>query len=404
MNLLILNCGSSSIKCSLFRLNDFGSNYVKASWSAKIQWKNSFEDPSLEVAKGHKPDLSLSVTEKKPSDALRKVIQDLLKGKWAAFQSGEKIDAIGHRIVHGGKEFTSSVKITPAVKQKLVLATELAPLHNRPALDAIDTVEELLPDTLQIAVFDTAFHLSMPKESTIYSGPYSWYEMGIQRFGFHGISFQYCLRRSEAVLKTHPASHKMIICHLGSGASLCAIKDGSSYDTTMGFTPLEGLMMDTRAGSIDPGIILHLLQDGKTTVQGLTKILYKESGLLGLSGSTSSMQEIIERTQKNDERASLALKVYIHRLCAELGRMIASIQGIDSLIFTGGIGENSALIRQQVCSHFAFLQCHLDAAANENYSQEDRLISSAESNVKVLLIHTQEAFEIALECRNLIKS
>jgi acetate kinase len=315
-------------------------------------------------------------------------IEDALE---ALFKKLPPIDRIGHRIVHGGQLFSESVRMDAEVKRQLRTLLELAPLHNLAELELVDLVEQKFPHVPQYALFDTAFHRSLPQEAQVYPGPYAWYAEGIRRYGFHGISFQYCTRRVETLLGG--ACKKMVVCHLGSGASLCAVKEGKSVDTTMGFTPLEGLMMDTRSGSVDPGILLHLQKRG----EDLSHVLYFESGLLGLSGSSSDMRDILQKSEEGEARAKLALEVYVHRLVRELGGMVASLSGMDALVFTAGIGENAPQIREKVCAAFSFLGVKIDS--NKNRIEDgDRLVSVSDSRVKVLVIHTQESFEIARQC------
>ncbi len=397
MKIFVLNRGSSSIKCYLYVLKDAPHHSLNPSWEAQLQWKNSFEEPLLTTKNAQGGHHSEKIKEKTAGRALKHLINTLFQGETAVLGSLDEIDAIGHRIVHGGSYFNESVIVTPEVKEKIRRLSELAPLHNLPELEGIEILEELFKKTPQIAVFDTAFHHTLPKAAQIYPGPYSWYEEGIQRYGFHGISFQYCARRGAEVLNRELKSLRMVICHLGSGASLCAIKDGKSIDTTMGFTPLEGLMMDTRSGSVDPGIILYLLRK-KMSLEELSQQLYKESGLLGISGVSSDMRDIIEKSLEGNPRAMLALDMYIHRLNALLGAMITSLKGLDVLIFTAGIGENAPLLREKVCDAFSYLAMKLDKTKNAQTSSEDHELSAVDSKVKVLLIHTQEAFEIAREC------
>lgn len=387
MKILVLNRGSSSIKCYLY---NFTNEHHPASllWEAHLQWKNSFEEPRLSIKKGEKKH-SEPVKGKTAAAVLKQILNTHFKD--------EQVDVIGHRIVHGGRYFKESVFVTRQVKEKIRELSDLAPLHNLSELEGIEILEEHFKTTPQIAVFDTAFHHTLPQAAQIYPGPYSWYEEGIQRYGFHGISFQYCSRRAAEILNRDLKSLKMLICHLGSGASLCAIKEGKSIDTTMGFTPLEGLMMDTRSGSVDPGIILYLLRK-KKSLKELSQELYQESGLLGVSGISSDMRDIIEKSREKDPRATVALDVYIHRLNGLIGAMIAALRGVDVLVFTAGIGENASLLRDRVCDTFSFLGMRLDKTQNNQASSEDRELSKPDSKIKVLLIHTQEAFEIAREC------
>lgn len=395
VNIFVLNRGSSTIKCYLYQ---FKNSTAILSWEARLEWKNAFEDLSFSIKTAKGSEHSQTLQEKSIAGALQHVLSLLIEGKTAVLHSFAEINAIGHRIVHGGEWFTQSIRVTKEVKDKIRRLSELAPLHNLAELEGIEILEKCFPRVPQIAVFDTAFHHTLPKAAQIYPGPYHWYEEGIRRYGFHGISFQYCTKRTSEILKRDLKHLKLVICHLGSGASLCAVKEGKSIDTTMGFTPLEGLMMDTRSGSIDPGIILHLLEKKNKEVKQLSKELYEESGLLGVSGTSSDMRDIMEKSQQGDSRALLALDVYLHRLNSLIGSMIASLQGIDALVFTAGIGENAALLRKKVCENFSFLRLKLDQAQNERNHKEDCLLSTPDSKVQVLLIHTQEALEIAREC------
>lgn len=395
MNIFVLNCGSSSIKCNLYQ---FRNSLSDLAWEAQIQWKNFFENPTLLIKNAKGMQHSQAVKEKTLALALEHLISLLFQGKTAALNSLDEINAIGHRVVHGGQWFTGSVVITPEVKEKIRNLSELAPLHNLSELEGIEILEKLFSKVPHVAVFDTAFHHTLPKSTQIYPGPYRWYEKGIRRYGFHGMSFQYCTRRTAEILAKDSKHLRMVICHLGSGASLCAVKEGKSIDTTMGFTPLDGLMMDTRCGSIDPGIILYFLEKEKKSKEEISTELYKNSGLLGLSGISSDMRDIIEKSLEGHTQASLAFDVYLHRLNSLLGSMIASLQGVDAIVFTAGIGENAALLRKKVCENFSFLGVKLDQVRNECSHQEDCMLSTSDSRVHILLIHTQEALEIAMEC------
>jgi acetate kinase len=329
-------------------------------WETKIEWKNVGA----------------------PSDLSKIFASSLLN---------QKIECIGHRIVHGGEKYQQSALIDSALKEEMKRLSDLAPLHNLEELQVIEILEQLFPKIPQIAVFDTAFHRTIPLDAKIYPGPYAWAQMGIVRFGFHGISFKYCLRKTAILLNYVP--EKVIICHLGSGASVCAIKNGASVDTSMGFTPLEGVMMDTRSGSVDPGILLYLLKHKGRTVETLSRELYEESGLLGLSGKSSDMRDILEMGRNGDERSLLAIDVYVHRLSSMIGSMVVSLGGLDVLVFTAGIGENSCLIREKVCDRLSFLRVSLDPQ-----KKDEGILSSPDSLVKVLMIRTQEGIEIAREC------
>lgn len=390
MKIFVLNNGSSSMKCSLYDFKNLPSELQVPIWQAHAQWGSAIEQPFVRVQKGQNEPYKKSLSSLSCTDILKEVLTTLSPEEILA------IDVIGHRIVHGGREYTKSAYVTEAVKATIAHLGELAPLHNAADLEGIMAFEKILPNVPQVAVFDTSFHHTLPLAAKLYPGPYAWYEEGICRYGFHGTSFQYCSRKVGA-------AHRMVICHLGSGASLCAVRDGKSIDTTMGFTPLDGLMMDTRSGSVDPGILLYVLKQNTVTPENLYEQLYRKSGLLGISGSTSDMRDIIEMSQHN-ERARLAFDMYIHRLVSLVGSMIASLQGLDVLVFTAGIGENASLVRQKVCESLSFLGLKLDQVKNDMPHKEDCDLSGKGSTIKVLLIHTQEAFEIARECWLVTKS
>lgn len=394
MKILVLNCGSSTVKCHLYEFQDLPSDPISPLWEGKLEWKNSGEDINLKVS-GKKGTFSQKMNKKSQECAIKTMVEYLKNGSSAVISSFDEINMIGHRIVHGGKLFPESVIIDQKIKDKINEFTEISPLHNSAGLAGIEIMEKLFPNKPQLAAFDTAFHHTLSEAVKIYPIPYKRYEEGIQRFGFHGISFQYCYSRAEKILDEKLLSAKIVICHIGSGASLCAIKNGKSIDTTMGYAPLEGLMMDTRSGSVDPSILLHLMMRKNLTAEELYTELYKKSGLIGISDISSDMRDIVEQAKAGNQRASLALEIYLHRLYACIGSMIASLQGLDLLIFTAGIGENSPLIRQKVCDNFSFLDIKLNDNLN---SKEDIVLSSDSSKVRVLLIHTQEAFQIAKDC------
>lgn len=368
MKILVLNQGSSSLKCALYEFNRHPSSVIQPIWENHLTW-DSKEPKETQLHKA----LLACLTE-------------------------HRIDCIGHRVVQGGAKYQKSTLIDRAVKQEVLRLADLAPLHNVLDVEGMEILEKLLPNTPQIAVFDSAFHHTMPLYASTYPGPYAWKEMGIQRFGFHGISYQYCAQRAKEVLQKE--IENMVICHLGAGASLCAVKRGKSIDTTMGLTPLEGLMMDTRSGTVDPGILLYLLQKKGKTCEQISTEMYTQSGLLGISGAGSDMKTVIKQAEQGHTRAQLALDMYIHRLNGLIGSMIASLGGIDALVFTGGIGENSTKIRERSCLAFQFLGVRLTPPLQE-YPQ-DTIISTKDSKVDVLLLHTQEAFEIGRECWNLM--
>ncbi|MDQ6704876.1 MAG: acetate/propionate family kinase [Acidobacteriota bacterium] len=359
MNILVLNAGSSSLKISLFDPNERSS----AIWETHADI-----DPG---------DLHL--------DALLETRTN-------------KFDAVGHRIVHGGSVFRKSTLITPGARQAIKGLRELAPAHNAIELQGIEAIDRILgPAIPQIAVFDTAFHATLPPEAYVYPGPYEWLDQDIRRYGFHGISHQYTSRRAAEILGRDSKSLRLITCHLGNGCSLAAIRDGVSIDTTMGFTPLEGLMMGSRSGSIDPAILLYLLNNRGHDAAQLARVLNQESGLKGISGVSEDMREVLKAKEEGNPRAQLAFDMYVHSVRSHIGGMLGSLGGLDALIFTAGVGENCAPLRAAVCEGLGFLNLKLDLEKNEQ-SPPDQNIALPDSMRPVLIVHTRENWEIALEC------
>jgi len=342
MKILVINGGSSSLKC----------------WYDDL-CEDALEGPPAQPQWAKQIDLS----EKTDIETTFASVLGSVPGP---------VDVVGHRIVHGGR-FRASAVLTPEVRAAIAEETAIAPAHNRMALKAVDMVKEHLgPELMQIAVFDTALHSTLPPEAYVYPGPYSWYQAGIRRYGFHGISHGYAARRAAQLMARDPAELRLITCHLGSGASLAAVRAGKSIDTTMGFTPLDGLMMGSRSGSVDPGILIHLLRQHGYTADQLDDILYRQSGLLGVSGISADMREILAAIDRGDQRAQLAFDIYLHRLVREIGSMLAVLGGADALVFTGGVGENCAPLRERMMKQFGFLP-----------------------QLQVLVIHAEEEWEIA---------
>src|SRR5262249_27238384 len=311
-----------------------------------------------------------------------------------------EIEVVGHRIVNGGQEYEEATVITPDVKAAIQRMSLVAPLHNRAELEGIDLIEKRLGSVLQVAVFDTGFHRHMPQPAVVYAGPYEWLAQGIRRYGFHGINHQYCAERAAELLGRNLDALKLVTCHLGNGCSLAAIRNGRSVDTTMGFTPLEGLMMGTRSGSLDPGILTYLLRQGQSTAEQLDELLNTKSGLLGISGMSSDMRQIVAAMRDGHARAKLAFDIFVHRLRSSMGAMIAVLGGIDALVFTAGIGENSPEVRAAACEQFGFLGVRLDPAKNAQ-SPADQEISRSDSAVRILIVRAQEDWAVARECRRL---
>jgi len=313
-----------------------------------------------------------------------------------------EVAAIGHRVVHGGPALTAPARINDDVRRRIAEADELAPLHNRRALDGIDLASEVAPELPQVACFDTAFHATLPDAAAIYPLPAAWRQRwGLRRYGFHGLSHGYAARRAAALLGRDPAALRVVTCHLGAGASLCAVDGGRSVDTTMGFTPLEGLVMATRSGSVDPGLLLWLLRQG-LDVDELADGLEQRSGLAGLAGS-GDMREVRRAAEAGEEPARLALAVYRHRLCREIAAMAAALGGLDALVFTGGIGEHDAALRAEVCTRLGFLGVGLDDARNAA-GDADREIGASGHSVRVLVVESREDLEIAEQTRQVLTS
>jgi len=360
MAILVINGGSSSLKACLFK-----DEKKEPVWQAHVDWEGDFE-AQLEKTLQSLPSLPLS--------------------------------AIGHRVVHGGEKYTKITSVDEAVKEEIRRLSFLVPLHNPINLSGIKTCERLFPHIQQFAAFDTSFHMTLSEAAYTYPLASSYKTMGIRRFGFHGISYAYCSQKTAEFLNQPLHKFKMVICHLGAGASLCAIKEGKSIDTTMGMTPLEGLMMATRSGTIDPGVLLYLLKEQKKTVDILEEELNEKSGLLGISGISKDMRQLEKAAEQGNPHAILALDVFLHRLKSCLGAMVAVLEGLDILVFTAGIGENSSFVREKVCAAFSFLGIEMDSEKNKTPSLSEREISSLTSRVKVLVIPTREEWEIAKQC------
>lgn len=313
------------------------------------------------------------------------------------------LDAAGVRVVHGGLEFRSSVRVDESVLARLEPLSSLAPLHNPPALVALRALLELRPELLLVACFDTAFHSRLPDSAAVYAVPRRWTEeWGIRRFGFHGLSHAYASRRAAELLGREPARTRLVTCHLGAGASLAAVSAGVSVDTTMGFTPMEGLVMATRSGSVDPGIVMWVQRQKGLTVEEAERQLDRESGLAGLAGS-ADMRAVLEAAANGGERARLAIGVYVHRLRSSIASMAAAMEGLDALVFTGGVGENASPIRSQACRALAFLGLAIDEERNRSLdlSRGDAELSAAGAAARVLVVRAREDLEIAREVRTL---
>lgn len=404
MKILVFNAGSSSQKSCLYEItgDTLPSLPPAPLWDGKVDWNHhqGIAEIKIETITGEQFTESIAINSQ--SQVIARLLNTMLQGSTKVINQLSEIDVVGHRVVHGGRFYRKSVVITQEVKQAIANLSNLAPAHNPKNLAGIEAVEKLLGKVTQVAVFDTAFHSNIPDSAAIYPGPYEWVEQEIIRYGFHGISHQYCAERAADILGKDLMSLRLITCHLGNGCSLAAIKNGCSQDTTMGFTPLDGLMMGSRSGSVDPGILIYLLRQGNCTVEQLDSVLNQASGLNGISGISSDMRQIKAAISQGNQRAQLAFDIYVHRLRSSIGAMLASLGGLDALIFTAGVGENVPEIRQAACEAFEFLGIKIDSGKNTS-KPIDEDIAKNESTVRVLVIHTQEDWQIARECLQLIK-
>jgi acetate kinase len=405
MKILVLNAGSSSQKSCLYELteNALPGNPLDPIWEAEVDWTRHQGSAEVKIKTATGKALQEEIQTDSRPDVIVRMLETLWQGKTKVIEQPSEIDVVGHRVVHGGQKYRESVRITEAVKNEIQRLSTLAPAHNPASLEGISAIAQILPAAPQVAVFDTAFHSHMSAAAAIYPGPYEWFEQGIRRYGFHGISHQYCAHRAAQLLGKNLNTLKLITCHLGNGCSLAAIHQGLSVDTTMGFTPLDGLMMGSRSGSVDPGILIYLLRQGDYNADKLDQMLNKASGLKGISGISTDMRQVSSAANEGNDRAKLALDVFAHRLRAGIGAMLATLGGLDVLVFTAGIGENAASLRATTCAAFEFLGLKLDLERNQQ-SPVDTDIATSDSTVRIVVIHTQEDWAIAQACWQLMKA
>jgi acetate kinase len=401
MKILVLNSGSSSQKSSLYEIAGSIPEKPQAPlWQGNIEWNG--RSAELEIRTTQSASRASAIHARSRKHAVEQLLDAVWSGRMRAVSSPSDIDVVGHRVVHGGCKYNQPTVISSAVRRSLARLTNLAPLHNRAELEGMEVIEKRLGAVQQVAVFDTAFHTQMPPAAFVYAGPYKWLAQGIRRFGFHGINHQYCAERAAQLLRRDLASLRLVTCHLGNGCSLAAVQNGYSVDTTMGFTPLEGLMMGTRSGSVDPGILTYLAREKGLEVAKIDDLLTTKSGLLGISGLSGDMRQVIAAMQKGHARAKLAFDIFIHRLRRGIGEMVGVLGGVDALVFTAGIGENSPEVRSAACEKLNYLQLELDPQKNTQKSEQDRDISAADSVIPVLVIRAQEDWAIARECWRLM--
>ncbi|MBD2395245.1 acetate kinase [Cyanobacterium aponinum AL20118] len=404
MKVLVLNAGSSSQKSCLYDLDSRGKkpNFVSPIWEATIDWTLNLGHTLLKV-KSNGQEYSTYLSDHNRLESIKTMLKTMVEGETKVLEHLSDIDVVGHRVVHGGTKYSQATLINSEVKATIEKLIPLAPNHNPAHLEGIESVENILGDIPQVAVFDTAFHTNMPLYAKIYPLNHEFYKRGIQRYGFHGISHEYVSQRTSEILQQPLKNLNLVTCHLGNGCSITAVKNGQSVNTTMGFTPLEGVMMGTRCGSIDPAIVIHLMTEYGYDGEKINHILNKESGLWGMSEISSDLRTILKAKSENNPKAILAIEMYIFRLQEAIASMLPSLGSLDALVFTAGVGENSAFIREKVCQGLGFLGLKLDLEKNSQ-SLFNENIATADSNSKILIIPTKEDWAIASQCFQLMES
>ncbi|MDD4565173.1 MAG: acetate kinase [Eubacteriales bacterium] len=398
MKILVINCGSSSLK---YQVLDMTNEMLLAKGLVE---RIGIEGSILTHEKIGMDKYKVEESMSNHKDAISHVLKALTDKEHGVISSMDEIGAVGHRVVHAGEKYASSVLITDDVINALTECIDLAPLHNPPNLLGIAACQELMPNTPMVGVFDTAFHQTMSPEAYIYAIPYEFYEKyKIRRYGFHGTSHKYVAERTADILGVNIEDLKLITCHLGNGASVTAIKRGKSIDTSMGFTPLEGLVMGTRSGDIDPAIVSYIREKENLPYGEATNILNKKSGVLGISGVSSDFRDLEEAIAQGNERAALALKVFAHKVKFYIGAYIAEMNGVDAIVFTAGVGENAINMRDVICSELGNLGIKIDLVKNKVRGKET-IISRDDSKVKILLIPTNEELMIARDTYNIVKA
>ncbi|WP_143315035.1 acetate kinase [Clostridium sp. HBUAS56017] len=398
MKILVINCGSSSLKYQLFDMET--ENVIAKGIVERIGIEGSMLVQKVEG----KDKFILNKPMENHKIAISFVLDTLIDKENGVIKSMDEIAAVGHRVVHGGEKYSESILIDKKVKDSINECSKIAPLHNPPNIVGIEACEELMPSTPMVAVFDTAFHQTMKKDVFLYALPYELYEKhGIRKYGFHGTSHKYVSEEAAKYMGRNISDLRIITCHLGNGASLCAIKNGESIDTTMGFTPLEGVVMGTRSGSIDPAIPLYLMSELKLTIDEVGNILNKKSGVLGISQISSDFRDIETAYKNGDERAILAFNIYHNSIKKQIGAFIVELGGVDAIVFTAGVGENGPITRELILKDLEFFGIKIDKKKNE-VRGEFKEISTDDSNVKVFVIPTNEELVIARDTLDLVKN
>lgn len=397
MNILVLNCGSSSVK---YKLIEIKANKVLAEGGIE---KIGLPDAFIKFKFGNeKIQQDLDINDH--VGAIKSILDNLTSKEYGCIKDFKEIDAVGHRVVHGGEKFNKSVLINDEVIAKIKECYGIAPLHNPVNMAGIDAINEVLPEVPQVGVFDTAFHQTMPAKSYMYALPYKYYaEDGVRRYGFHGTSHRYVSQRVCEFLGVEPKGKKIITCHVGNGGSITAVKDGKSVDTSMGLTPTEGLMMGTRCGDVDPGALIFLMDKYNLSSKDMLNMVNKESGLAGVSGVSSDMREITAAAKQGNEKAILSLEMYEQRITKYVGAFAAEMGGVDIIVFTGGVGEHQSSTRANVCNPLRFMGVEIDDAANDANNGDEGIISTPNSAVKVVVIPTDEEYMIAKDTEAIIE-
>ncbi len=397
MNILVLNCGSSSVK---YKLIEIKANKVLAEGGIE---KIGLPDAFIKFKFGNeKIQQDLDINDH--VGAIKSILDNLTSKEYGCIKDFKEIDAVGHRVVHGGEKFNKSVLINDEVIAKIKECYGIAPLHNPVNMAGIDAINEVLPEVPQVGVFDTAFHQTMPAKSYMYALPYKYYaEDGVRRYGFHGTSHRYVSQRVCEFLGVEPKGKKIITCHVGNGGSITAVKDGKSIDTSMGLTPTEGLMMGTRCGDVDPGALIFLMDKHNLSSKDMLNMVNKESGLAGISGVSSDMREITAAAKQGNEKAILSLEMYEQRITKYVGAFAAEMGGVDIIVFTGGVGEHQSSTRANVCNPLRFMGVEIDDAANDANNGDEGIISTPNSVVKVVVIPTDEEYMIAKDTEAIIE-
>ena len=397
MNILVLNCGSSSVK---YKLIEIKANKVLAEGGIE---KIGLPDAFIKFKFGNeKIQQDLDINDH--VGAIKSILDNLTSKEYGCIKDFKEIDAVGHRVVHGGEKFNKSVLINDEVIAKIKECYGIAPLHNPVNMAGIDAINKVLPEVPQVGVFDTAFHQTMPAKSYMYALPYKYYaEDGVRRYGFHGTSHRYVSQRVCEFLGVEPKGKKIITCHVGNGGSITAVKDGKSIDTSMGLTPTEGLMMGTRCGDVDPGALIFLMDKHNLSSKDMLNMVNKESGLAGISGVSSDMREITAAAKQGNEKAILSLEMYEQRITKYVGAFAAEMGGVDIIVFTGGVGEHQSSTRANVCNPLRFMGVEIDDAANDANNGDEGIISTPNSAVKVVVIPTDEEYMIAKDTEAIIE-